>query len=168
MWCSLAKGDPDFRQWKKQIDLYYEIGWCYWSRWLILLCSIRLLPVVKSPHLRSPHCGKTGSVTSLKPWDKGSIPVLAQWVKDPALLQLRCRSKLWFGSGKLHVPRVAKKKKKVFIWANSDLYYAFPPDHDKCRFSEPRHLEESVHPSFPHISRPFYESSRRGSVKDPD
>ena len=32
---------------------------------------------------------------------------------------------------------------RVLIGANSDLHYAFPPNNDKCQFSEPGHLEES-------------------------
>ena len=40
-----------------------------------------------------PHWGAT-----LEYWDAGSIPSPAQWVNDPALLQLRQRSKLHLGS----------------------------------------------------------------------
>ena len=34
-------------------------------------------------------CVATGSLASWDPWDAGSIPSLAQWVKDLALLQLQ-------------------------------------------------------------------------------
>ena len=34
-------------------------------------------------------CGATGSAVSLGLWDAGSIPGLAQWVKDLVLLQLK-------------------------------------------------------------------------------
>ena len=38
----------------------------------------------------------------------GSIPDLAQWVKDPALLWAGCRSQIWLGSGfAVAVPRLA-------------------------------------------------------------
>ena len=33
----------------------------------------------------------------LEAWDTGSIPRLAQWVKNPAMLQLQLRSKLQLG-----------------------------------------------------------------------
>ena len=46
----------------------------------------------------------------------GSIPGPVQWVKDPKLLQLWCRSHLWLGFtpclGNFRVPRVCLKKKK--------------------------------------------------------
>ena len=53
---------------------------------------------------KSSHYGATGLVPSLEHWDAGSIPSLAQWVKDLALLQLQCmlqlrlRSDHWFGN----------------------------------------------------------------------
>lgn len=45
-----------------------------------------------------------GSPASWEHWGLGSIPCLAQWVMDPALLQVRLRLRLrlgsdpWFGS----------------------------------------------------------------------
>ena len=51
----------------------------------------------------------------LEPWNAGSIPRLAQWVKDPVFLQLWRRSQLllrsdpWLGNSIYH--QVAKKLK---------------------------------------------------------
>ena len=57
-----------------------------------------------------------GLEASLERWDSGSIPRLAQWVKDLALPQLQHRSQLWLGSdpspGNSICHRVAQKKKK--------------------------------------------------------
>ena len=39
--------------------------------------------------------GAVGSEASLECGDAGSIPALAQWIKDPLLLQLWDRSQLW-------------------------------------------------------------------------
>ena len=39
-----------------------------------------------------------GLAVSPEHWGTSSIPGLAQWVKDPVLPQLWCRSQLWFGS----------------------------------------------------------------------
>ena len=60
-------------------------------------------------------CDATGSAAFLEPWDTGSIPGLAQWVKALALLPLCC-SQLWLGSDPWPrnsvCCRAAKKKKK--------------------------------------------------------
>ena len=57
---------------------------------------------------RSFCCGTTGSVASCEHWDAGSTPSPAQWIKDPALLQLR--SDPWPRNSKCC--REPKKKKK--------------------------------------------------------
>ena len=43
--------------------------------------------------------GKGSAVASWECWDTGSIPDPGQWVKNPALLQLRLRWQLQLGSG---------------------------------------------------------------------
>ena len=43
---------------------------------------------------RVPAVVPTGSSSSWKHWDTGSIPHPTQWVKDPALLQLQLRSQV--------------------------------------------------------------------------
>ena len=62
-------------------------------------------------HLPKSVVGKT----ECKKWITGSSPV-AQWVKDPVLLQLWCRLQLWWGfdpwPGIFHMLQVWSKKKK--------------------------------------------------------
>ena len=87
----------------------------------------------------SSHCGATGSApmtpglgASWECWDTGSIPSLAQWVKDLAFLQLQLKSQLWlrpdFWPRNFLRHRVSKKRRKkkkpggkkvlVRIWRN--------------------------------------------------
>ena len=69
--------------------------------------------------LWSSGSGTTGSMMSWEHWNTGVIPVLAQWVKDPALLQLQHRSKLAYPDpwpGELHVTWDGQKKKKNCIF----------------------------------------------------
>ena len=62
---------------------------------------------------------------------------MVQWVKDPALLQLQCRSQLWLGfspwPGNFHMLWMQPKKKKIKIKSvyrpilNSlNIYWAMP------------------------------------------
>ena len=79
----------------------------------IIMCNIKM------ELSWSSHYSTTGLAVSLEHWDVGSIPSLAQWVKNPALphcsVGLNCSSDLILAQ-ELHTPQAAKevkKKKKV-------------------------------------------------------
>ena len=61
--------------------------------------------------------GAMGSEASWERWDSGSIPTLAQWVKDLVLSQLQLRSQLQLGSDPWPrhsiCPGEGEKKKKA-------------------------------------------------------
>ena len=63
----------------------------------LLFVYIRKCPLTKLGK-RSSCCGTMGSTASREWWDAGSIPRLAQWVKDLVLPQLQIRLWLWPGS----------------------------------------------------------------------
>ena len=52
----------------------------------------------KKRERESSCCGAMGLAASWECWDIGSIPSLAQWVKDLVLLQLRLRLQLHLAS----------------------------------------------------------------------
>ena len=77
---------------------------------------------------RNSYSGSIGSVVSWKFRGAGLIPSLAQWIKDPVLLQLQFRLQLQLGSdpwpGNSVCCRVTKKEKKngVPVWLSSSLH----------------------------------------------
>ena len=67
------------------------------SAFMVINCGTvsKLFELSKLQFFRSSHCGTKSSTGSWEYWEAGSIPCPAQWVKDPALLQLRLRFRLW-------------------------------------------------------------------------
>ena len=61
------------------------------------LCTKQKLTDIENK-LREFRCGAIGSLVSWDCWDAGSIPSLAQWVKDLAFPQLWLRLQLRLGS----------------------------------------------------------------------
>ena len=66
--------------------------------------------VAKKKISRVSHCGAMDQ-WHLEHWDAGSIPSLAQWVKDMALLQLQLR----LHGQELYVPWGGQKRRKENI-----------------------------------------------------
>ena len=70
--------------------------------------------------LRSSRCGSTGSAASLQHRGAGLIPGPAQWLKDPVLPQLQCRSQRQLRSDPWLANSVGrraaeKEKKRCFL-----------------------------------------------------
>ena len=74
----------------------------------------------------SSCCGETGSVASLKSWDTGWIPGLAQWVE----YQVLCSADNWTGKSICHgVVKKEKKRKKyvnIYIYISIYMFYLNP------------------------------------------
>ena len=87
----------------------------------------------------SSHCGTTELAASMEPWDTSSIPGPAQWVKDPALLQLWLRLGLWLGSDPRPrnsiCPGVGKNEKKEKL--NGRIQREKTRMHQASMFSSP-------------------------------
>ena len=79
----------------------------------------------------SSCCGTTGLVASLQPWGSSSILGLAQWVKDPELLQLQRMSQLqlrsdpWPGNSICcgAAKKEKKKRERILFWQYFDFIY---------------------------------------------
>lgn len=109
----------------KEIDDWNKISNITSLGWLLQIKTKQKISILKLIQ-GSSHCGAMQSATSLQCQDTGSIPRVAQQIRNSGLPQLRfklepgLRSDPWLAQ-ELHVPRGGQKQKQYGININRDF-----------------------------------------------